>query len=258
MKLPSFLRRVQVDDNYNLVEVSVATRVRRVLTAVLVLIVNVFLIIRATVSCDIALSDTFLVSEIGGRDLAAAVFRVPKPSYLTPSARKKQPSAKLFRLLGQNTADEMGNLQIKNAQYVETANILQFTARQNLRHYPLEGGDGEKSLTYVVRVAHKHGITVYCEDETGAEFYKKNQALAYESLATEYYKASVHTVTDTHRGYAYTRFSYDELAIDRLEDYVVLYVYDTESGSTVLSTTLLTSSSSGARESFRSQTYLDV
>ena len=257
MKLPSFLRRVQIDDNYNVVEVSVATRVRRVLFGILVLVVNVLIIIRATVSCDISLSDAFLLSPRGGRDLAAAALSVPKPSSLHPAVYSVADSARLYRLHAASTTDELGNLHLKHVKYVDGAELLEFTLRQNLRNYPLNE-DGEPNFACVVRVATNRGVIVYCEDETGRDLYRQNQALAYESIAMEYYKASFHTVTEMHRGYAHTRFAYEELPVDLENDYVVLYVYDIESGKTLLASTLVGTGAASSPDDLRSQTYRDL
>ncbi len=254
MRLPSFLRRVQVDDSYNLVEVSVATRVRRVLFALLVLVINVLIIVRATVSCDIKLSDTFLVSPRGGRALAAAALSVPKPSVLHPAVYGGADGARLYRLHAASTTDELGNLHLKHIKYVDGADILQFTLRQNLRTYPLTE-EGSPNVTCVVRVATNYGVILYCEDEAGASFYRRSQAMAYESIASEYYKAAFYALTETHRGYAHTRFSFEEIPIDLENDYAVLYVYDAESGKTLLASTLVGGGAQSSPDDLRSQTY---
>lgn len=236
MKLPAFLQRLQIDEHGDLVEVSVFTRVRRVLFAVLVLLINAFLIVRATVSCDIALSDTVLLSDLGARNLAAASLSLPLPqdfsSYSTRSRGAQ--GAFVHHLYPSGSADEMGHLQVNNVTYVEGAGMLQFTMRQNLRHYPETNEKGNPTLSYLVRVI----------DENGKEHYS-NTAIA-------------HTVTEVHRGYAYTRVAFDELEITLGTDYVTLYVFLTDTSDTLLAVTLAGTDSTTSRGSLSAQTYRAV
>lgn len=237
MKLPSFLRRVQVDDNYNLVEVSLFTRIRRVLTALLILVINVLLIWRATVSCEIALSSEVLLSPLGGRDLAAASLSLPVPQdFSSFSTRKKgADGAAFYHLYAQNaTMDEMGHLQVSNVDYVDGAGLLQFTMRQNLRHYPKENEKGNPTLSYVVRVI----------DKEGNEHFSNT--------------AIMHTVAEEHRGYLYTRVAFDDLDFVLGTDYVTLYVFLTDTSDTLLSITLHGQDSATSRTALSALTYRDV
>ena len=237
MKLPAFLRRVQVDDNYNLVEVPLVTRIRRVLTAVLVLVINVILIVRATVSCDIALSTKILLSQRGGRDLASSALCLPKPaSFSSFSTRNKRAQgARLYHLYAQNaTMDELGHLQVTHVDYFDGAGLLQFTMRQNLRHYPEFNRRGNPTLSYVVRVIDKDGREKYANT------------------------AIMHTVSEEHRGYLFTRVAFDDLDFVLGTDYVTLYVFLTDTSDTLLSITLHGSGSANSRDALSAQTYLEV
>lgn len=236
MKTPAFLRREQYDDQGKLVEVSVFTRVRRVLWALLILLINLFLIVRATISCDIGLSDTVLVSALGGRDLAAAALHLPVQrgfaSYST--YHEGGEGAYLYRLYPQGSTDELGHLQVTNVDYVDGAGILQFTMRQNLRHYPALNEKGNPTLSFVVRVI----------DEAGAEHFSNT--------------AIMHTVTEERRGYLFTRVSFDDLSIDLGTEYVTLYVFLTDSSDTLLSVTLHGVGGATSRDALSSRTYLAV
>lgn len=237
MKLPSFLRRVQVDDNYNLVEVSLFTRIRRVLTALLILVINVLLVWRATVSCEIALSSEVLLSPLGGRDLAAASLSLPVPQDFSSYSTRKEGAdgAAFYHLYAQNaTTDEMGHLQVSHVDYVDGAGLLQFTMRQNLRHYPKENEKGNPTLSYVVRVI----------DKEGNEHFSNT--------------AIMHTVTEEHRGYLYTRVAFDDLDFVLGTDYVTLYVFLTDTSDTLLSITLHGQNAATSRTALSALTYRDV
>lgn len=237
MRPPSFLRRVQVDDNYNLVEVSIGTRLRRVLTAVLVLVLNALLIARATVSCDIALSEKVLLSFRGGRDLASAALSLAPPSSFRSYSTRKEggEKAEFYHLYAQNAAaDEMGHVQINHVDYVNGAGLLQFTVRQNLRHYPATNENGNPFLSFVVRVI----------DRDGKEHF------ADTTLC--------HTVTEERRGYLFTRVAFDGLDFVMGTDYVTLYVFLTDTSDTLLAVTLHGTGSATARDALSAQTYMDV
>lgn len=234
MKVPSFLRRVQLDDNYNLVEVSLFTRVRRVLVALVILVINVLLILRATVSCDVALSEEILLSTKGARDFAAASLHLAPPrSFSSFSLRNEGgEGAYLHHLYAQSaTTDEMGHLQVKYVDYVDGAGMLQFTMRQNLRFYPELNENGNPTLSYVVRVI----------DEAGKEHFSNT--------------AIMHTATEVHRGYAHTRVAFDDLHFDLGTDYVTLYVFLTDTSDTVLTVTLHGVGATTSRDSLGAQTY---
>ncbi len=237
MKLPKFLRRVQVDDNYNLVEVSVFTRVRRVLTAILVVLLNVLLIVRASVSCSIELSETVLLSERGARDLACAALSLAPPRGFASFSQKNRggEGVALYHLYAENaTTDEMGHLQVTNVDYFDGAGLLQFTMRQNLRHYPAENEKGNPTLSYVVRVI----------DREGGESFSNT--------------AIMHTKVEEHRGYLFTRVAFDGFHFNLSEDYVTLYVFLTDTSDTLLSITLHGTSSAMSQDALRSRRYQHV
>lgn len=240
MKVPSFLRRVQVDENYNLVEVSLFTRIRRVFFALLILTINVLLILRASVSCEIGLAERMLLSDLGGRDLAAAALHLAKPRDFSSYSTRYEggQGVELYHLYAQNaTTDEMGHLQVTHVDYFDGAGILQFTMRQNLRHYAARNAEGDPLLSYVVRVIDEHGKESY-----------SNTAI-------------MHTVTEEHRGYLYTRVVFDDLHFTLGQDYVTLYVFLTDrtlASDTLLSITLHGAGAATSRAALASQTYQSV
>lgn len=236
MKKPAFLQDYQYDDQGKLVYVSVGARVRRILTALLVILLNVFLILRATVSCDVALQDTILLSPLGGRNLAAAALSLaPQNGFSSFSTyHERGEGATLWHLYPSSGMDEMGHVQITDVDYVDGAGILQFSVKQNLRHYPAKNEAGSPTLSFVVRVI----------DAEGKEHFS-NTAIA-------------HTETYERRGYLYTRVAFDDLDIKLGEEYVTLYVFLTGTSDTLFSITLHGQNSASSRDSLSSRTYLAV
>lgn len=234
LALPSFWRRVQLDEHGVVVERSLGARIRNTAAALILIVLNLVLILRATVSCDIAFSETMLVTPVGTQALAQSALKLPAPQGFSSFTARREGAdgVTLCRLFGIGMSDERGHVQVSDTVYFDGADILQFTVRQNLRHYPEKNTRGNPTLSYLLRVV----------DAEGGEHY-----YALPNTTTE---------THVHRGYLYTRVCMDSVRIALGTDYVTLYVLLTdETDETLLTATLHSQSTAMAKSALKPQTY---